>query len=162
MRQKAPYFKFFHQNRAVFDCFANKKNWFMLFAEFLRQTSFWSFLATFWANVQFWCVCVPFQAQVLIKTLFTEPILPTRFFKRFVWTKYNIFVNIFTIDYVLVCLCALSGTGMQRKYFLWLFLPTIKNETFYLIWLNFKVPLWSKFWAFVKLWCVCVPCRAQR
>ena len=42
------------------------------------------------------------------------------------------------------------------------FLPTIKNETLYLIRLNFLEPLLSKLWAFVKLWCVCLPCRAQR
>ena len=61
-----------------------------------------------------------------------------------------------------MCLCALLGTEIERKYFFWPFLPTIKNETFNLIWLNFLEPLLSTFWAYVKLWCVRVPCRAQR
>ena len=49
----------------------------------------------------------------------------------------HFFPNILSIDYLLVCLCALPGTVLKNKYFFTkLCGPTIWNNTFDMIWLN--------------------------
>ena len=123
-------------------------------------------MATPWAKVQFCCDCVPFRAQVWIDKTFTKLILPKKKIDNVNWFVLNKIQNF--CQHLLhrlsfsVFVCPVWHVNRKKILCFGPFLPTIKNETFNLIWLNFVEPLLSIFWAYVKLWCVRVPCRAQR